>query len=373
MGASRSDSGLIVALGDSVSYGYGLDGNKNDKGLYVNKLAEKLESDIQNYSIVGADSNVLRSFTERAVAGKDMSNLKLNRVISDASLITVSIGGNDVLGVLYSYAAQNDLGLVEAMAIMITSDEARDGLAALLEQSVTEFKENFTEIIKNIRKINPECVVVVQTVYNPFSMINELKNFSAFAEKYILQINECISGMDGITVADVHSSFESDFDGYDFTNMRYADIHPNEAGHNAMFMTVYKALYGELPYEIEDRTDGGGLIFEECGVNLKVFSLRRADGMETERLTAEIDGNVLELEFKSHPDGYYARIPSSRIDGDIMCYDGAETAMVGRAAGGKGTGSAYVAVLSLLSVLVLFVGLRAKFRGKKHGGEKPVF
>ena len=92
-GASRSDSGLIVALGDSVSYGYGLDGNKNDKGLYVNKLAEKLESDIQNYSIVGADSNVLRSFTERAVAGKDMSNLKLNRVISDASLITVSIGG----------------------------------------------------------------------------------------------------------------------------------------------------------------------------------------------------------------------------------------------------------------------------------------
>ena len=76
-------------------------------------------------------------------------------------------------------------------------------------------------------------------------------------------------------------------------------------------------------------------------------------------------GMYLSWNLKSHPDGYYARIPSSRIDGDIMCYDGAETAMVGRAAGGKGTGSAYVAVLSLLSVLVLFVGLRAKFRGKK--------
>ena len=88
----------IVSLGDSIPNGYLLDDSNQS---YDNLLANTLNADFYEYSYIGMRSDELLS---------ELDNEELKKNISEADIILINIGANDLLDLL-DYADLSKVGL----------------------------------------------------------------------------------------------------------------------------------------------------------------------------------------------------------------------------------------------------------------------
>lgn len=140
-GEASIESSEILILGDSVGFGLGDEENLGLEKRYLDIINKKGENkkEVTNISVPGYESTDLVNLIK---SGENDS------VISNASLIIISIGGNDI----------NRL-------------ESEDNviLTVAFEKALKNYQTNLKGIIKEIRKNNPDAQLAFIGLYDPYN------------------------------------------------------------------------------------------------------------------------------------------------------------------------------------------------------------
>lgn len=138
-----------VVIGDSIGFGAGV--VNPGEACYGKIVADTNGYNYSNHSMCGYDTAAY------------LLHMKLPNVrnsIKEADIISLSIGGNDFL-------TSNMVQLGFEAAVL-------DDLSTFDKIAAT-FYENFCRIITEIKELNPDAVILVQTLYNP--MNNAISGF----------------------------------------------------------------------------------------------------------------------------------------------------------------------------------------------------
>lgn len=247
----------IVSLGDSLTVGYEPGVNKNMKPYgFVDRLLEQGlihgRTEVVNLGINGLTTEGLHRYVqavvdEKAISPRDIqSGLKDPRagkigakaaqaktLLANADVITVTIGGNDMLGLLNtSYTA------------------SAQGFSALVQQVIKTYTDNVTSVVHNLHRINPDALIVLADQYQPLPKIADKKIYSKMleaAERFTGLVDEMAESFnkDGIDVKVAHVAKEFVGSEMAMTHILKKDIHPNQPGYEAMARVFSEVIWGE--------------------------------------------------------------------------------------------------------------------------------
>lgn len=266
--AAFAQGEVYVALGDSISTGYGL---TNSDACFTRQIAASKSYTLKSHAVDGATSStLLAKLSDPAVAAD----------VASADVITITIGGNDLMGALYLFLAnqyneKNGTALSAAdiqNALMGTHETIKQTDILIFASNVlSDFPQsaeassalqqlgtNLTASIAAIKNANPDVTLIVANQYNPYSYA--AKNVSPlFAtavntiveafETGITALNATIATMSlqlGYDVADVSSAFK--FAEENPCNASFAslpinlDFHPNAYGHSLIANAILPLL-----------------------------------------------------------------------------------------------------------------------------------
>jgi lysophospholipase L1-like esterase len=238
--------GSLLLLGDSITYGYGLEGTRDTCASYGNQLRKYLDI---------SESN----FTNAAVNGYTSADLlallpSLTEKVKNAGLIVVSIGGNDLLHILWNAASAvlgsgwtyadvtaglNNPAYVEKLKKYITVEAVTD--------AIISYSANLESIISFIRQNNAVAKVIFLAQYDPMSGAPGLEEIGAISSGSISLLNAAMRGAakEGeCTYLDIRTPFEGK--GPEWTNILAGDIHPNITGHKMIFQYIVNYLENGL-------------------------------------------------------------------------------------------------------------------------------
>lgn len=246
-----------LALGDSIPYGryytsawnYAIGGT--DTFSYVEQIADDL-------------SILPGNFADETVSGNTASEVyaqltTLETLVSDADLITLCVGGNDIM----EAAGRGFTGLDKHD---IDWDVANAGRAS--------FETYWPLIIDRIESYNPDVTLLVMTTYNPYHSDDTYngENYYNKVDPYFSSsgevpgINYLITHLEELDnsgtywdsdmiddafdyrVADIYTVFNGYGDGYDDKDAltgfyrSFCDPHPNQTGQNVIFSSHQKLL-----------------------------------------------------------------------------------------------------------------------------------
>jgi lysophospholipase L1-like esterase len=236
-----SGPGLYIALGDSLSEGVGA---SDPSAAFVSLVHEGLGEgvDLLNLGHSGDTSSDLldHGHLEQAVAevGQRNSDDDPN---NDVKLVTLEIGGNDLLRLYPSLVLTGTCPLLRrALDRPQCVDALRDAL--------DDFGRNLTTALDRLQEADPDLTIVVMTLYNPLS--GRLETIVELAE-VVLEgqpdgplpegLNDIVRGEAaerGLKLVDWHPLFEGKANEYiagDF-------IHPNDVGYEVMAEAILEAV-----------------------------------------------------------------------------------------------------------------------------------
>lgn len=232
---------FMLALGDSITTGYGLDdyitdGDPYGCASYANLVANAL-------GLEGKES-----YINKAVNGATSSDLlkllpEIENYLGYSDLIIVTIGGNDLLGavplVATAIAGRTVSSLGDAIEVLsAATPDQFNGLAnntnfqTRMGTVFTKYATNLAAIAGIIKEKAPEARVIFLKQYNPMKNVLGFGDFGNFADTMIGTINasmEQVCAASGFEVLDAPSVIDINAAG--LTNMLNYDIHPNAAGH----------------------------------------------------------------------------------------------------------------------------------------------
>ena len=252
-----------VAFGDSIAAGYGLEGYTADQDnppadSYQAIISNFLKTSPANYAVTGDDSTDCINILESGNA---------DNMLSDAGIITLSIGSNDLLKP-FTGIVKETLGITEdiesldpsqiekyysnldASSILeITaianklSNELKDN--AILHEKAQAFSGNFNKIIDIINQKAPDASIYVTNIYNPYKDVMVLGDI---AETYIKEINTAFSqDSENYTLIDLYTLFKNEnlsnvkFNISDLSSINL-DPHPSKEGHKRIAETIISAI-----------------------------------------------------------------------------------------------------------------------------------
>lgn len=214
-----------LALGDSLTKGVG---DEELKSGYTKRLVEKLEQWPEKKEVVldnrgkrGRRSDQLLGLLKRGHYDDEIKN---------AELITITIGGNDIMKVV-----KKDLFELKRQ---------------YFEEELVDFEDRYDQILKEIRLKNPHVPVVVIGLYNPFSVItDEITEFESIITEWNESIETTSKQYDNACFVDIQDLFDEN------ANLVYHTdfFHPNGYGYTIMterIMSMIKSC------QIEDVSQG---------------------------------------------------------------------------------------------------------------------
>lgn len=273
-----------LVLGDSISTGYQPGGTHLTDQAFFSIVAKDRGYTLDNHAITG---NTSTGVWGQIKGGALDSNIK------QASMITLTIGGNDMMAPLYeSIAAKynkdypsSPIKASDITSIFSNSKDPRYGdvlgaasyvisqldqdtdaqLTAYMQPTVTALSSNLDSIASYIHTINPDATFVVETQYYPYYWLNGsilgilINNgfgteAAAFPRAIPMLNNEIAAnttGSDGTVryvVADSYAAFAQAYNKtpntrltcayYKSTDDSSLDFHPNVAGHALIAQTM---------------------------------------------------------------------------------------------------------------------------------------
>ena len=272
-----------VALGDSISFGMSANSNAGYTTMFSNHLKS-----LQQYSNLGFVNVSQPGYTTSNLL-QQINNPSVQAELSKANIITISIGGNNLLTPFIGTIATafsvnpnsptflNDLtakivGNPAAAQVILgrlkdPSDPLAQGLNAGLQNGVAKFASEWPVIIATIRNLSPSSKIYVNTLYNPFPTSDPLYNqYNTIISSINYGINTLSATLkyNVVDVATIFSSYTGSVPpvNFSFVNATVAagiyaqnptslqgqaalksiptflDPHPNDIGHQL----IYKAL-----------------------------------------------------------------------------------------------------------------------------------
>ncbi|MEL7658796.1 MAG: SGNH/GDSL hydrolase family protein [Bacillota bacterium] len=259
-----------VALGDSVTYGMSAYAPTYPYPLYYG-YADMLKDTLDDYGAVDYLNAGIPGLDSSEMLGFLTSDLGYRYAVSGRNLVTINIGGNNLLtpfiaaifsafGVILEGDITeadfmhliyniNLMGEEDALAAYSNLNNPSGQLANAFKAGVKSFKNDLPKIIAEVKVLAPDSMITVNTLYNPLETDDPLYKL---VDKYVRQINNFIWATyaeSGFAVADVYNGFKSYAGPYDLVAFdsdmaivsalemeplkvaAYVDPHPNTFGH----------------------------------------------------------------------------------------------------------------------------------------------
>lgn len=243
----------MVFLGDSIAAGYGLEGYSRDDLYRCDSYANTLGAE---YTVLLAEECGHEMIND-AVSGDTSQDLidlldsgKIDEDLRGSDAVVVSIGGNDVLHIIFAAAEtlgwseetqDFDFGRVDIMEAIGALTSMSEDIDAALEG----FDNNLDGIISRIRQ-RTEGDIYVQTLYNPVEYFDNWKMLVDYSYEKIDVFNDIVrdhamkDGEEQYKIIDVGTQFRGR--NSQLTNMADYDIHPNADGHRVIADVVDREL-----------------------------------------------------------------------------------------------------------------------------------
>ncbi len=242
---------LCVAFGDSIASGYGID---NVNQTYPAIISKRFGLYCENNAVSGDKS-------------ADMLAVIANTTsVQDAALITISIGGNDLIMSKDIVLAKAVSDKMKAMGLPTQSVQKlirEINISGVFNGSAINFEtidediegifsslyKNLSDAVKLLHTVNEDAVIIVQTLYNPYINNPEYQIFGfdvgTLIDEYIRKINETYYAVqselgDTFIIADVASGMNGNST-YFYTSW---DFHPTAQGH-AYMAEIIGDIYGK--------------------------------------------------------------------------------------------------------------------------------
>lgn len=236
-----------VALGDSITKGSGL--SETEQNFATLLTQKKHLTPYVNYGINGFTISDLLHFIEDPQVQKNITN---------ASFLTVTIGGNDVLDFVRNQAekvSKKNYHSAEKVPSIIKEKKYAKLLDFYLRKPSVQktikafdqtFENNFNALMKRLRQLNNHAVISLQTIYNPLTK-SEYDAYAPYVDELLAPLNHYIITLNQpaskIFVTDTYQLFQSDNASYVRANER--DIHPTAKGHQLIAKSILETLQND--------------------------------------------------------------------------------------------------------------------------------
>ena len=279
-GAALAASPSYVALGDSITTGYGLSADNNVETNKSLSFAAQVATN-NNFALnnLAEDGETSASLLDKLTKSDDPDYETVTEAVKSADVITITIGGNDLMDALYEYLAASyntthpdaPTTAEQIKAMLTGQDGAVDfwtltSLITPLTQfpassefttALNRFSTNLSSIVSQIKSLNANVRIVVATQYNPYSHLSNqtIDGVVSAFDNGIQQLNGKISSQTDIKVADVYTAFSSQNASENpLCNASFSmdtgnininlDFHPNAKGHEVIADVVGEAVKG---------------------------------------------------------------------------------------------------------------------------------
>ncbi len=287
--AAGNETITYLALGDSISTGYGLSGytpQAQSSAGFTYQIASALGYTLINKAV---DGNTSVDILDQLTNASNPTYVSEDELAA-ADVITITVGGNDLMALLYAKIAEQtasttdtagdipDLlqsGNMEALLAAINLLTASQSIYIIndpdFQPAINAIIGNLNAIVDKIKSVNSRAQIVVATQYNPYV---EFKN----AVLLFLRLDAVYNGMEaGVTalnaeitanavdessgtvrylVAGVKAAFDAYTGSEDLYNAKApaggmdmdVDFHPTAAGHE-LIASTFGAILAALDQE----------------------------------------------------------------------------------------------------------------------------
>jgi len=223
----------LVVLGDSIPWGEGAT-DRLAQGC-APLLAADMGFELENLAKPGHKSTDLLAI---------LADEEKQQIISQADIITLNIGGNDLL-------ASNVITLVLRLLVL--------GDTTIVDEYIEEFQARFAQIVEEVRALNPDALFIVQTLYN---CMGGVPLVGGAYEVALLKLNQVYIDYEkahpGVyKIADVFGAFQFR-EGLVFSDR----LHPSDDGHE-MIARVLKAAIENEALGLEPAVDPAPGFFKQ--------------------------------------------------------------------------------------------------------------
>ena len=201
-------------LGDSIASGYGLANIEDSYGVIISR--EK------SYSLT---NNAVPGDTTTDLLKVIRNNSSARKSVTDADVIAISIGGNDLIQLLFNADTST---LIDIML---------NGVNSMAVTEATKMvTSNLDAICTEIRRLNPDAPVIFQTIYNPLYANKEYSSYASYAEMFVPVMMGIMDNMckkyQSVFTADVYTAFDNYYKANNSYDLIQPDgIHPSVKGH----------------------------------------------------------------------------------------------------------------------------------------------
>lgn len=239
---SASGPGAYIALGDSLSEGVGA--SVRGESDFVSLVSQGLPGELELLNL-GESGDTSGDLIDHGHLDQAVDEVERRRdddnADNDVKLVTLEIGGNDLLDIFFSLVLPGTCpSLEESLAKPQCVNALRDAL--------DEFGPNLAAAIDRLQAADPNLPIALMTLYNPFSggleplsELAELALEGAAGTAFPGGLNDLIRAEargQGVTLVEWYPLFEGKAGEYIANDL----IHPNDEGHRVMAEAVLEAV-----------------------------------------------------------------------------------------------------------------------------------
>lgn len=234
--SASSAGALYIALGDSLSAGIGA--SEPASTGFVALVHEGLGDGVELLNL-GHPGDTSQDLLDHGHLDRAVEEIE-RRNGDDVRLVTLEIGGNDLLRLYFSLVRT---GTCPDVAAALGKPECTEALISALNG----FEPNLATALDRLRAADADLPVVLMTLYNPFGHlpgVGELGDLSLEGrpgsefEEGLNDIIRRVAGKRDLIVADLYPLF----DGRSEELIAADQIHPNDGGYAVMAEAVVAAL-----------------------------------------------------------------------------------------------------------------------------------
>lgn len=239
---SPGPTGQYVALGDSVAVGlWGFPPYPRRYEISAESVLGR-QLNLINLAQSGATSDHLRSSLA--------NDAQMRQAISQASIVSWNIGGNDLRAARDSYKRGTCGGADNQDCI---------------RSAVARLKTNWTGIVAHLNNLRPQGALAIgMDIYNPYVLedmradswtadggLNDFQVFKIYFDDVNFFINHLISDPRSVSIAPVYAAFNGASGTEDPRAKGYISFdgfHPNTTGHAVIANQMISVTHGPLPF-----------------------------------------------------------------------------------------------------------------------------
>lgn len=230
-GGNGSDGGTIhlAAVGDSLTHGVG---DTTHQGGYVPLIAQDMQ--VATNRKVATSNYGVTGDTARQIQKRVRKQKKLQASVKNADVITMTVGGNDLMH------------LLQKNMLSINTKDVTKG--------INTFQKHLTSLISDVRALNPNAPIYVFGIYNPFYVyFPNITKMQTSVQRWNKQTQKTLTKMNKVYYVDIDSVL-SKGNGQKkassakkqkaVNNLIYGKdhFHPNNAGYEQMTTQLWDVM-----------------------------------------------------------------------------------------------------------------------------------